>query len=169
MAPLTVFDELVLHPLLGDLPMGWLHRLALQGSPVLRPTGHRLFRQDEPADSFLLLGSGAVHLDVVVPGRGAVVIDEVGAHGVVGCSWLVPPYRRALGAVVADEIRAVEFRAAEVRNLFGEDPALGLELTTRFVAILAGRLRTSSRRLAELGAEHVCPARLPAAGPTALC
>jgi CRP/FNR family transcriptional regulator, cyclic AMP receptor protein len=51
MSPLTVFDEMVLHPLLGDLPMGWLHRLAMHGRAVQLPAGHRLFRPDDPAAS----------------------------------------------------------------------------------------------------------------------
>jgi len=163
MAPLTVFDELVLHPLLGDLPMGWLQRLARHGRSVVHPAGRRLAVQDGPADTFWLLRSGAVALDHRTPVRGAVVIDHVGADGVVGCSWLVPPYRWATGAVVTGQIRAVEFRAAGVRDVIGEDPTLGLELTTRFAAVLAGRWQAAARRLAERQ-----PAGPVAAGPPAL-
>src|SRR3954452_7642124 len=103
MAPLSVFDQLVLHPLARDLPLGRLRRLAVHGRPVLRHTGYRLFREDGPADRFWLLRSGVVALDFSVPGRGDVVIERVGADGVVGWSWLIPPYRWTLGAVVAQD------------------------------------------------------------------
>jgi CRP/FNR family transcriptional regulator, cyclic AMP receptor protein len=165
MSPLTIFDELVLHPFLGDLPMGWLQRLAVHGRRVVRPAGFRLCAQNGPADSFWLLRSGAVALDTFVPGRGDVVIELVGADGVVGCTWLVPPYRCTVGAVVTGKIRAVEFRAAGVRNLIGEDPALGLELTTRFLAVLTRRLGASTRHLAELSADRERPLLLPRPGP----
>ncbi|WP_433732447.1 hypothetical protein ACQP2Y_23335 [Actinoplanes sp. CA-051413] len=33
-----------------------------------------------------------VALDFHVPGRGDIVIERVGAGGVVGWSWLLPPY-----------------------------------------------------------------------------
>ncbi|MFB9363276.1 cyclic nucleotide-binding domain-containing protein [Actinoplanes nipponensis] len=172
---MTVFDELVLHPFLGDLPMGWLHRLAAHGRTVVRPAGYRLCRPDGPAECCWLLRSGAVDLDGPGPGRGDVVLGHVGADGVVGCSWLVEPYRYVSGAVVTEEIRAVEFAAAGLRNLIGEDPALGLELTTRFVTVLTGRLRTSTRRWAELHLDDrgdSLPRRageFPTAGPPALC
>jgi CRP-like cAMP-binding protein len=166
MSPLTVFDELTLHALVGDLPMGWLHRLAMHGRSVVRPPGYRLLHQGGPAENFWLLRSGIVEIDFSVPGEDNVVIDRVGVDGVIGCSWLVAPYRCTAGAVVTDEIWAVEFGAADVRNLIGEDPAFGLELTTRLVAVLTGRLQAISRRLVELHADADGDGRLRgAAGP----
>jgi hypothetical protein len=98
MSELTVFDERVLHRLLGDLPAGRLRGLAVRGRTVVRPAGYRLSRQDGPAENFWLLRSGAVTLDLCLPGRGDVVVGRVGADG-VGCSWLVPPYRSAVAVL----------------------------------------------------------------------
>jgi CRP/FNR family cyclic AMP-dependent transcriptional regulator len=163
MAPITVFDQIALHPFLGDLPTGWLQRLAPHAHMVLRHPGHRLFTEEEPAASFWLLRSGAVALDFHAPGRGDIVIERVGAGGVVGWSWLVPPYRWTLGAVVAAECRAIEFRAAGVRAVIAEDPDLGRELTARFLCVMGDRLQAARRRLAEL---YACPADLAAtSGP----
>lgn len=75
---LSVFDLLAMHPLIAGLPAGWLHRLAAFGQPVYRFTGHRLFREDGPADRFWLVHSGTVALDLHVPGRGDVVIEKAG-------------------------------------------------------------------------------------------
>ena len=115
MAALTVFDQIAMHPFLADLPTGWLLRLLPHARMVLRHPGHRLFCEDGPANNFWLVRSGAVALDFHVPGRGDIVIEQVGPDAVVGWSWLVPPYRWSLGAVVADECRAVQFDAAGVR------------------------------------------------------
>ncbi|RSM49333.1 hypothetical protein DMB66_45015 [Actinoplanes sp. ATCC 53533] len=163
MAPLSVFDQLVLHPFLGDLPVGWLRRLAAHGRPVLRYPGYRLFRQDAAADRFWLLRSGVVALDFHVPGRGDVVIERVGAGSVVGWSWLLPEYRWTLGGVVAEDCHAVEFDAARVRLLISEDPGFGRELTARFLAVMGGRLQAARHRLVELYAypEHPAGASNP--------
>jgi CRP-like cAMP-binding protein len=133
MAPLSVHDRLVLHPFLGDLPAGRLQRLAANARPVLRHTGYRLFRAGSPAGHFWLVRSGVVALDFHVPGRGDVVIERVGAGGVVGWSWLLPPYRWTLGAAVAEDCRAIEVDAAQVRLLIGAGPGLGRDLTARFL------------------------------------
>ena len=150
MAPLTVFDQIALHPFLRGLPSDQLQRLTPYARMVLRHPGYRLFSEGGRANHFWLVRSGVVALDFQVRGRGDIVIERVGPDAVVGWSWLVPPYRWSLGAVVADECRAVEFEAAGVRAVIGDDPVLGRELTSRFLAVMADRLAAARRRLAEL-------------------
>ena len=157
MPSLTVFDHLVMHPFVADLPTGWLQRLAVHATPVLRPAGRRLFREDAVADRFWLVRAGDVALDFHVPGRGDVAIEHVGTGGVLGWAWLMPPYRWTLGGVVAQELRALEFDAAGVRGLIGEDPDLGRELSSRFLTVLADRLQAARRRLVELYAYPADP------------
>jgi CRP/FNR family cyclic AMP-dependent transcriptional regulator len=118
----SVFDYRAGHPFLAGVPADRVRALAIHGRPVLRPVGRRLFRAGGPADRFWLLRSGAVALDFYVPGRGDVVIERDGAPGVVGWSWLLPPYQWALGGVVAEEGHAVQFNGAAVRALIEDDP-----------------------------------------------
>jgi CRP/FNR family transcriptional regulator, cyclic AMP receptor protein len=158
MPSLTVFDHLAMHPFLSDLPAERLHRLAWHAAPVLRPTGRRLFREGSPAERFWLVRSGDIALDFHVPGRGDVVVEHVGAGGVIGWSWMRPPYRWTLGAVVARECRALEFDAGGVRELIAEDADLGRELNARFVAVVGERLQAARRRLVELYAYPPDPA-----------
>lgn len=158
MAALTVFDHLALHPFTGDLSARWLQRLAVHGRPVQRHPGYRLFTAGGPATGFWLLRSGTLQLDLPVPGRGDVVIERVGTDGVAGWSWLLPPYRWTLGAVVVEPARMVEFDAAAVRRLLAADPDLGRELMTRFLRVMAHRLHASRRRVAELYAYPADPA-----------
>ena len=150
MQSLTIFDHVAMHPFLANLPAGWQQRLAVHASPVMRPVGRRLFREGGSADRFWLLQSGDVALDFHVPGRGDVVIEHIGAGGVLGWSWLFAPCRWTLGGIVAQDCRALQFDAAAVRALIDEDPALGRELMTRFVAVVAGRLQAARQRLADL-------------------
>jgi CRP/FNR family cyclic AMP-dependent transcriptional regulator len=150
MQSLTIFAHVATHPFLADLPAGWQQRLAVHASPVMRPAGRRLFREGGPADRFWLLQSGDVALDFHVPGRGDVVIEHIGVGGVLGWSWLFAPCRWTLGGIVAQDCRALQFDAAAVGALIDDDPALGRELMTRFVAVVAGRLQAARRRLADL-------------------
>ena len=59
--------------------------------------------------------------------------------GLVGWSWLLPPYQWAFGAVCATEVKAFQFNAQAVRDRCAADPALKDELTRRlFQHALAG-------------------------------
>lgn len=150
MTALTVFDQLVLHDFVSDLPAGWLHRMALAGRPVFHPSGHRLFREDGGADRFWLLRSGSVALDFHVPGRGDILIEKLGPGAVVGWSWLLRPHRWRFGAVVAEDMHAIEFDAAKIRALLESDPEFGRELSNRLLAVVADRLHAARHRLVEL-------------------
>jgi len=147
---LSVFDLLVMHPLAADLPAGWLRRLALHARPVYHVAGFRLFREEAPADRLWLVHSGDVAVDLHVPGRGDIVVERLGAGAVVGWSWLLPPYRYRFGAIVAEDIRAVEVDAAHVRSLIAEDAELGRELESRLLTVVADRLLAARNRLIEL-------------------
>ncbi|MFE9657997.1 cyclic nucleotide-binding domain-containing protein [Micromonospora sp. NPDC006431] len=112
--------------------------------------GHRLFRAGQPAERFWLVRGGEVALDFPVPGRGDVGIETIGAGGVVGWSWLFPPYRWQFGAVAVRRSLAVEFQAAGVRRLMESDDALGRQLTTCFMSVVVDRLQASRVCLLEL-------------------
>jgi CRP-like cAMP-binding protein len=147
---LSVFDLLVMHPLAADLPAGWLHRLALHAKPVYHVAGFRVFREESPADRLWLVHAGDVAVDLHVPGRGDIVVERLGAGAVVGWGWLLPPYRYRFGAIVAEDIRAVEVDAAHVRSLIAEDAELGRELESRLLTVVADRLLAARNRLIEL-------------------
>ena len=124
-----------------------LEALAATASEVMFPAGHRLFAEGGPVGSFWLVESGYVVLDVQVPGESPAVIGTVGIGGLLGLSWLLPPYQWAFGAVCATDVRAIEFLAPAVRDRCAADPDLGHELTQRMFQVLAGRLRDTRARL----------------------
>jgi CRP/FNR family cyclic AMP-dependent transcriptional regulator len=150
MPSLSVFDQLAMHDFAADLPTAWLHRWALHGRPVFHAGQVRLFRAGDAANKFWLINSGVVALDFAVPGRGDIVVERLRQGSVVGWSWLVAPYRWRFGAVVAEDIHAIEFDAATVRDMIADDPQVGRDLNARFLAVLADRLHAARARLAEL-------------------
>lgn len=53
------------------------------------PAGARLFEQGQRADRFWILRSGAVVLDLRVPGRHVAVVDRLVHHELVGWAWVL--------------------------------------------------------------------------------
>jgi CRP/FNR family cyclic AMP-dependent transcriptional regulator len=132
---------------LRGMPARHLDALAETASEVLFPARHRIFADGDYADKFWLIQSGHAALDVLVPGEGLAVIGCVGIGGLVGWSWLLPPYQWAFGAVCVTEVRAFEFNAQAVRELCAADPTLRDELTRRLFEVVAGRLQDTRTRL----------------------
>jgi hypothetical protein len=69
---------------------------------------------------------------------------------VVGWSWLFAPHQWRFGAVAGDLTAALAFDATAVRALCDADPALGYELTNRFMAVVLDRLHAARVRLMDL-------------------
>jgi CRP-like cAMP-binding protein len=137
------------HPFLAGLPESQLRVLVPLARPVAYREGVRLFREDGPADEFWLVRSGRVALDIHVTGRGNVPIETIGAGGVIGWSWLFPPYRWQFGAVALDSTEGIRFDAPGVRDAMRHD-ALGRELATRFMTVVVDRLQHTRLRLLDL-------------------
>jgi CRP/FNR family transcriptional regulator, cyclic AMP receptor protein len=126
---------------LNGLRAEQLDALAATASEVMFPAGHRIFADGGYGGGFWLIESGYVALDVQVPGERPVIIGTVGIGSLLGWSWLLPPYQWAFGAVCVTGVRAIEFRAAAVRECCAADPDLGHELTRRMFQVLAQRLQ----------------------------
>ncbi len=139
----TLAGQRFLHGLRAD----HLDALAATASEVMFPAGHRMFAEGGHVGSFWLIESGYVALDVQVPGDRPVIIGTVGIGGLLGWSWLLPPYEWAFGASCVTEVRAIEFQAPAVRDRCDADPDLGHELTRRMFEVLAERLRGTRGRL----------------------
>ena len=138
---------LVAQRFLRGMPARHLDALVKEASEVMFPPGHRIFADGDYADKFWLVESGYVALDVLVPGEGLAVVGRVGIGGLVGWSWLLPPYRWAFGAVCVTEVRAFEFNAQAVRDRCAADRSLGDELTRRLFQVVAGRLQDTRTML----------------------
>ena len=138
---------LVTQRFLRGMPACQLDALAETASEVMFPAGHRIFADGDYADKFWLVQSGYVALDVLVPGEGLAVIGRVGIGGLVGWSWLLPPYEWAFGAVCVTEVKAFQFNAQAVRDRCAADPALRDELTRRLFEVVTGRLQDTTATL----------------------
>lgn len=140
-------SALAAHPFLRGMPRGQLDTLAAVATDVMFPAGRRIFEDGGHASKFWLIQSGRVLLDLHVPGQGPIVVETIGLGGLLGWSWLFPPFRWAFGAVADGPVEAFEFDAAAVRACCAADPAFGYELTRRLAEVVARRLEATRTRL----------------------
>ncbi|WTS73906.1 cyclic nucleotide-binding domain-containing protein [Streptomyces sp. NBC_00207] len=118
------------------------------------PAGTRIFKERQRADRFWIIENGTVDLDLHVPGHKATVVDTPGSGGLLGCSWMVPPYSWHLGAVTTHPVRALEFDAEAVRRLCDENAVVGRCVSTAVAAVIARRLDSARTRILDLFAPH---------------
>jgi CRP-like cAMP-binding protein len=146
----TTYQLLAAHPFLTGLSHQHLTDLSAWGNRSVFHAGARVFAEGGRANRFWLIRDGHVSLDTHLPGRGNVVVETLGPGAVLGWSWLFPPYRWHFGAVSEEETLTVEMDGAGVRRLCAEDPALGYDLTSRFMAVVVDRLQATRVRLLDL-------------------
>jgi CRP/FNR family cyclic AMP-dependent transcriptional regulator len=112
--------------------------------------GERLFREGDAAHGCWLIHDGCVALDLVVPGRGQVVVQTLGPGDVLGWSWLVPPYQWNFGAVARRPTTATELDTDQLRTFAEQDPRFGDLLATGLFQACVRRLQSTRARLLDL-------------------
>ncbi|MFI8521738.1 Crp/Fnr family transcriptional regulator [Streptomyces sp. NPDC085481] len=141
-------------PKVSTLPPEHRERLMAFADDVYFESGHRLFEEQDRAERFWIVKTGAVTLDAKVPGRGAPVIETLRHGELVGLSWLFPPYLCQSGGEAMTPVRAYEFDATAVRSMCRTDPEFGASVMFWVGQILAHRLHVTRVRLLDLYAPH---------------
>lgn len=90
-----------------------------------------IFREGETADRFYLIEQGEVVLEAAGTGDQQVVIDTVGDGGLLGRSWLVPPYIWHFTARATKPTSAIFFYGTILREYCEKDQTLGFEIFKR--------------------------------------
>ncbi|MFI5916790.1 cyclic nucleotide-binding domain-containing protein [Dactylosporangium sp. NPDC051541] len=147
---ITTYDLLVAHPFLDGLPADQVERLSRWARRAPYRAGTRIFEERSHAQRFWLIREGSVDLQTRTPGRGEIVVETLGPGSVLGWSWMFPPYRWHFSAVTVDPVLSVVLDGVGVRALCRDDPVLGYELTTRFMAVVVDRMQATRARLLDL-------------------
>jgi CRP/FNR family transcriptional regulator, cyclic AMP receptor protein len=142
------------HPWMAGLAVEQVDRIGRHAHEMRLPPGHVIFGEGEHADRFWLIREGQVALTLDVPGRGTMLIENLGPGDCLGWSWLFPPYRWRFGAVTVRETRAIEIDGPGVRAECDEDPALCAAVHRRVSAVAVERLQATRLRLLDLYGPH---------------
>ncbi|HET9188073.1 MAG TPA: cyclic nucleotide-binding domain-containing protein [Acidothermaceae bacterium] len=109
-----------------------------------------LFRIGDPADRFYLVRRGLVALELVRTGGSRLIVDTVSNGGIVGLSWLVPPYRWNLDARAVEATSAVSIDAGCLRRKCEDEPRIGYVLLQRVSSALYQRMQAARVRMADV-------------------
>ena len=103
----------------------------------------RVFKSDTDADKFYIVRDGKVGVEIPAIAGEPLRIQTLGNGGVLGWSWLIPPYRWLFDAraLVPSDIIVID--GARLRELCEKDNALGYQLMKRFAVLMAERLNAS--------------------------
>ena len=127
------------------------------GRNVVFRRGDYIFREGDPANAFYAIRSGDVALELGAPR--VTVIETLHAGDVLGWSWLFPPYRIRYDARATDEVHAISFDGACLREKCEADHDLGYELMKRFAQIITARLQATRLRLLDVYGAPVAESR----------
>jgi CRP-like cAMP-binding protein len=146
----TLEPLLARHEFFRDLDPGYLSLLVECASNVRFAGGTFLFREGDPAQQFFLIREGKVALEMAAPGRGQLVVQTVGEGGVVGVSWLFPPYRYQFDGRAISPVRALALDGVCLRGHCEQDPRLGYALMQRFARIVVQRMQAARLQLLDV-------------------
>lgn len=135
------------HSLLRKLSLKHVESMAAGATEKSYAAGNYLFRVDEEADSLYLICTGKVALEMNLTGRNALAIQTIGAGGLVGWSWLFPPYKWHFDARVVEPVNAVCIDAWYLRRKCDENHELGYNLLKEFSSVMFARLMATRFQL----------------------
>jgi CRP/FNR family cyclic AMP-dependent transcriptional regulator len=138
------------HRFLKGLAPSHLKELVSCASNVRFDAGQYIFHQGEEANTFYAVRQGKVALEIFVPGRGGVVIQDVGEGDILGWSWLIPPHRWRFDARAAELTRALAFDGVCLRRKCEEDHDFGYELLRRFSEVITQRLEATRLQILDV-------------------
>jgi CRP-like cAMP-binding protein len=154
MAVKGLHDIIISHPLFAGLAPDFLDLVEACARNVRVKAGTYLMHEDDSADEIFLLREGQVALEIAAPGAGHRAFQVIGPGGLIGLSWLVPPYRWAFDARARTPLRAISIDAACLRHKCDRDPALGYEVMQRFTPVIVERLHDTRLQMLDIYGPH---------------
>ncbi len=114
------------------------------------PAGEYIFHEGEPADRLYLIQMGRTAIILEMPGREPLTIMTVDEGGVVGWSWLFPPYRWHFTAKVTENTSAITLDAKCIMEKCKEDCQLGYDMIWQCARVMGERLYATRAQLLSL-------------------
>ncbi len=145
-----VRQQLMGHPFIQGLDGDDIETFVRLGRLVEFGSRDVIFSSGEPADTFYLIRSGVVALQVDAGGSFPRTIEHIAEGKALGWSWLFEPYVWQFDAVAQTPVRGLAFDAAELRGKFRTDPACGYHVMARVAEVMADRLHAARRQLLNL-------------------
>jgi CRP/FNR family cyclic AMP-dependent transcriptional regulator len=138
------------HPFFKDFQATHVELLSKCASSVHFTAGSYIFHDGETAERLYLIQTGKIAVVLQMAGRDPMGIMTVDAGGVVGWSWLFPPYRWHFSARVMEDTAAIALDAKCIMAKCKEDYQLGYELMRECAHVMGERLQATRAQLLNL-------------------
>lgn len=139
--------RVALHPFLAGMNRSHLNLLTDCAMHVHFTPGQVIFREGEVANRFYLIETGSVILESSARFGDPVIIDKVGAGGLLGWSWMFPPHVWHFTARAVEKTEAIFFYGTILRDYCERDHSLGYELFKRMSAVMIRRLQAAREKM----------------------
>jgi len=145
-----ILEALAQHPFTHNLDQAEREAMAAFAVARTYEPDEMILREGKAADAFFLIVSGLVAIELLLPDRGVLRLQTVGAGEVIGWSWLVPPYRWGFDARAISPTSAVLMDAKKLRGLFESDHRLGFHVVRDLLTVVAERLKAARLQLLDI-------------------
>ena len=112
--------------------------------------GDYIAKEGDPAERFYIIRSGAVAVEFHMPAHDGLIIETLHEGDVFGWSWMVEPYKWAYDIRAQELTRVISLEATCLRKKLKKNNALGFELYSRFVPVMAERLYRTRQQLTDM-------------------
>ncbi len=142
MVALTLFKESKIFQGLNETQ---LKKVAAIAREEQHAAGAVLFKEGDDANHVFLVEEGKIVLEMKTelgPHRPIkqVAVDMITKGEVLGWSALIEPYKYTLSALCIEPVKVVAVDGARLRELLGQDTAIGYEVMKGVARVIASRL-----------------------------
>lgn len=99
-----------------------------------------VFQQDSIAEHFYIIKQGKVDVEVPSLVGAPLVLQSLTDGGVLGWSWLIPPYKWHFEARATQPSTLLTFDGMALRDHCDQDPSFGYDILKRFAKLMMQRL-----------------------------
>lgn len=141
---------LIQHPFVTGLSSEHIQLILGCAKNAVFEPGKYLFKEDEEANSFYIIRTGKVALEIYSPEVGSIIIQTLSEGDIIGWSWMIPPYQWRFDARAVELTRVIELDGTCLRNKCEDDPKLGYEIMKRLTNVFEQRINAMRIQLLDL-------------------
>jgi len=156
-------EELQAHEFTAGLTKSQIGTLAALAHPVEFEPDELILQVGQRSSAFYLVTSGSVAVELCAP-HYTVTVQALGAGRVFGWSSLLAEHDTLFQVRARERTRALRVEGHALQELCRTNPALGTEILQRTLAVVAGRVKATELRFAEMCGVRVAPPRVQEAG-----
>ncbi|MFY9725698.1 MAG: cyclic nucleotide-binding domain-containing protein [Bryobacteraceae bacterium] len=142
-------DELRAHEFTSGLTQGQVASLASLARRVEFEADELIMLDGQRSKAFYLLTAGSVAVELCAP-QYTVTVEALGAGKVFGWSSVLDQHDTLFQVRAREHTTALRLEGRALQQLCHDDPALGVEILRRTLQVVAGRVKATELRFAEM-------------------